>query len=57
VPRCAVVDHHPTTGERDLRLLTELPVEDGEPVFGVEADVLTPGTVSTGNAVRGRSGH
>ncbi|GAA1477413.1 hypothetical protein GCM10009623_18590 [Nocardioides aestuarii] len=51
VPRCAVVDHHPTTGERDLRLLKQLPVEDGEPVFGVEADVLAPGTVSTGNAV------
>lgn len=57
VPRCAVVDHHPTTGERDLRLLTQLPVEDGEPVFGVEADVLAPGTVSTGNAVRERAGH
>lgn len=57
VPRCAVVDHHPSTGERDLRLLRELPVEDGEPVFGVEADVITPGTVATGNGVRERSGH
>lgn len=56
VPRCAVVDHDPTTGERDLRLLKALPVEHGEPVFGVEADVIAPGTVSTGNAVRIHSG-
>ncbi len=51
VPRCAVVDHHPTTGARDLRLLTALPLEDGAPVFGVEADVLAPGTVTTGDPV------
>lgn len=52
VPRCAVVDHDPTTGERDLRLLRQLPVEDGEPVFGVEADVVVPGTVTTDDPVR-----
>jgi uncharacterized protein YcbX len=51
VPRCAVVDHHPTTGVRDARLLRALPVEDGEPVLGVEADVLAPGTVTTGDPV------
>jgi uncharacterized protein YcbX len=51
VPRCAVIDHHPTTGVRDARLLRALPVEDGEPVLGVEADVLVPGTVTTGDPV------
>lgn len=49
VPRCAVVDHHPLTGVRDARLLRALPLEAGEPVFGVEADVVTPGTVATGD--------
>lgn len=56
VPRCAVVDLHPTTGERDLRLLKQLPVERGEPVFGVEADVLVPGTVAPGDSVGSMAG-
>jgi uncharacterized protein YcbX len=51
VPRCAVIDHHPTTGVRDARLLRALPVEDGEPVLGVEADVLVPGAVTSGDPV------
>lgn len=51
VPRCAVVDHHPLTGERDARLLQALPREAGQPVFGVEADVVVPGTVVPGDPV------
>lgn len=50
IPRCAVIDSHPETGERDVRLLKTLashrPLNRaGEPVFGVFAEVVTPGTV------------
>jgi uncharacterized protein YcbX len=50
VPRCAVVDHHPDTGVRDLRLLGAMarsrPTNAaGEPVLGVYAEVVRPGTV------------
>ena len=50
VPRCAVVDHHPETGEKDARILRAL-VEQrptnraGEPMFGVYATVTRPGRV------------
>jgi uncharacterized protein YcbX len=49
--RCAVVDHHPETGERDLRLLGALPVVGGAPVCGVDGDVGVPGVVRPGDAV------
>ena len=50
IPRCAVIDVHPETGERDVRLLKTLashrPLNRaGEPAFGVFAEVVTPGTV------------
>lgn len=51
IPRCAVVDHHPVTGEKDRRLLKEL-VRDrptnraGEPMLGVYATCVTPGRVT-----------
>ncbi|KQV77915.1 aromatic ring-opening dioxygenase LigA [Nocardioides sp. Root122] len=50
VPRCAVIDHHPETGVKDVRLLKELvrsrPTNAaGEPMFGVYAEVVRPGTV------------
>lgn len=50
IPRCAVIDSHPETGERDLRLLKTLashrPLNRaGEPAFGVFAEVVTPGAV------------
>lgn len=50
IPRCAVVDHHPGTGVKDVRLLTELvrsrPTNSaGEPMLGVYAEVVRPGTV------------
>lgn len=53
VPRCAVVDHHPETGVRDLRLLRAMtrsrPTNAaGEPVLGVYAECLRPGVISTG---------
>ncbi|WP_406020298.1 MOSC domain-containing protein [Nocardioides sp. NBC_00850] len=50
IPRCAVIDSHPETGERDIRLLKTLashrPLNRaGEPAFGVFAEVVTPGVV------------
>lgn len=49
IPRCAVIDHHPETGEKDARLLRTLVTsrptnKAGEPMFGVYADVVRPGT-------------
>jgi uncharacterized protein YcbX len=51
IPRCAVIDHHPETGEKDARLLKELartrPTNKaGEPMFGVYATVTEPGRVA-----------
>lgn len=53
IPRCAVIDHHPSTGVKDVRLLKALvqqrPVNTaGEPMFGVYADCVRPGTVDAG---------
>ncbi len=50
VPRCAVIDHHPESGARDVRLLKALvehrPVNAArEPMFGVYADCVQPGVV------------
>lgn len=50
-PRCAVVDHHPVTGERDLRLLVSLPLVAGTPVCGVDGDVVAGGAVRPGDVV------
>lgn len=46
IPRCAVMDLHPVTGERGPRLLKTLAGyrpknEAGEPLFGVNAEVVT----------------
>ena len=51
VPRCAIIDRHPRTGAQDQRLLRALVGyrprnRAGEPVFGVYAQVVSPGTVS-----------
>ncbi|MCD4533503.1 MOSC domain-containing protein [Nocardioides sp. cx-169] len=49
VGRCGVIDLDPTTGEKDGSLLKALsryrPTTDGEPWFGVDAQVVTPGAV------------
>lgn len=50
IPRCAVIDHHPESGVKDVRLLRALvqqrPVNKaGEPMFGVYADVVRPGFI------------
>ena len=53
VPRCAVVDLHPDTGVRDVRVLQALAAysRDGRDVtFGVDADVVVPGVLTTGDA-------
>ncbi len=51
IPRCAVIDHHPETGEKDMRLLKELvgsrsTNKAGEPMFGAYASVVVPGRVA-----------
>lgn len=53
IPRCAVIDHSPVTGLKDARLLKTLAGyrprnAAGEPAFGVYADVVGPGAVTTG---------
>jgi uncharacterized protein len=50
VPRCAVIDHSPATGLKDVRLLKELASyrprnSAGEPAFGIYAQVTAAGTV------------
>lgn len=51
VPRCAVIDHEPTSGIKDASLLktlaTHRPLNRArEPAFGVYAQVLTPGEIA-----------
>ena len=51
IPRCAVIDHHPESGQKDSRLLKALvrsrPTNTaGEPMFGVYATVTSPGRVA-----------
>ena len=53
IPRCAVIDHHPETGVKDVRLLKALVAwrptnRAGEPMFGVYARCVTPGRVTVG---------
>jgi len=50
IPRCAVIDHHPETGVKDLRLLKALVAQRptnaaGEPMLGVYAECVAPGVV------------
>lgn len=49
IDRCAVIDADPTTGLRDSRVLRHLERRDGLPVFGVDARVVTPGSVRVGD--------
>lgn len=54
MPRCRVVDINTATGEMDRRHLATLadwPRQTGELWFGVDADVIVPGTVRTGDRV------
>ena len=49
IPRCAVIDHHPETGMKDLRLLKALVAQRptnkaGEPMFGVYAECGAAGS-------------
>ena len=59
VARCGQIDMAPATGEKDGSLLKALsgyrPNTGGEPWFGVDAEVLAPGTVSLGDAVTAHS--
>lgn len=59
VPRCRVVDVNPRTGRLDtthLRTLARRDHPEGEVPFGVDADVVVPGRVVTGDEVRVTSG-
>jgi uncharacterized protein YcbX len=52
VPRCAVIDLDPRAGGRDLALMRALAAyrpRDGEVAFGVDAEVVVPGIVTTGD--------
>jgi uncharacterized protein YcbX len=57
VARCAVIDIHPVSGERDGRLLKTLAragIRDerfGDPIFGVQGVVVRPGVVRPGDPV------
>ena len=54
IPRCRVIDINPATGEMDTRHLATLAVRPrrvGELPFGVDAVVVTPGTVAVGQPV------
>jgi uncharacterized protein YcbX len=55
VPRCGVIDLAPSTGAKDGSLLKALagyrPATGGEPWFGIDARVVTPGVVGHGDAV------
>jgi uncharacterized protein len=54
VPRCAVVDLHPVTGQKDAPVLRELAgfrQSRGGINFGVDAVVTAPGRVRTGDQV------
>ena len=54
VPRCAVVDLDPVTGQKDAAVLRELAgyrLSQGDITFGVDAVVTTPGGVRTGDQV------
>lgn len=58
IPRCRVIDINPATGEKDRRHLTTLadrPRPAGELWFGVDAEVLVPGAVRTGDEVAEQS--
>ncbi len=58
VGRCAVIDLDPATGQKDGSLLKALagyrPDTGGEPWFGVDARVVTPGVVRPGSVVARR---
>ncbi len=52
VPRCAVVDLDPVSGSRDravLHALARYGRVQGEVTFGVDAEVVRPGSVATGD--------
>lgn len=54
IPRCRVIDVNPDTGEMDRRHLATLasrPRATGEVWFGVDADVVVPGTLRTADEV------
>ncbi|MGZ4438467.1 MAG: MOSC domain-containing protein [Nocardioidaceae bacterium] len=54
VPRCAVVDLDPETGERDrdvMKALAGYRRGQGEVFFGVDAEVTEPGRVLTGDEI------
>lgn len=57
VARCAIIDLDPTTGEKDGSLLKALseyrPDTGGAPWFGVDATVVTPGTLEVATALPG----
>ncbi|WP_299726038.1 MOSC domain-containing protein [uncultured Tateyamaria sp.] len=51
IERCTVTHTNPMTGERDIDILSVLDTHFGHKDFGVNAEVITPGTVTVGARV------
>jgi uncharacterized protein YcbX len=52
VPRCAAVTRNPDRGDADLKTLHLLKAARDNTLFGVYADVVTPGTIRIGDPLR-----
>jgi uncharacterized protein len=49
VPRCAATTRHPDLGDADLKTLHLLKTARDSILFGVYAEVVTPGTIRVGD--------
>lgn len=54
VPRCAATNRHPELGHSDLKTLHLLKAARDRIEFGVYAEVVTPGTITTGDELHTR---
>ncbi|GAA0912093.1 MOSC domain-containing protein [Virgisporangium aurantiacum] len=52
VPRCAATTRHPDRGDADLKTLHLLKAARDNTLFGVYAEVVTPGTIRLGDPLR-----
>jgi uncharacterized protein YcbX len=52
VPRCAATTRHPDRGDADLKTLHLLKAARDNTLFGVYAEVVTPGTIRIGDPLQ-----
>ena len=52
VPRCAATTRHPDRGDADLKTLHIIKAARDNTVFGVYAEVVTPGTIRVGDPLQ-----